>query len=414
MSGNPSIDKEIAKKALSFTGSVRPSSYESSKSISSTKLKPFSLDAGSLSRAFENATFVVEHASQKLAVSWWVSAKRTRSYPYARVYDTLSFLGKKVTIVPFVKDEGIKGDRDFLQYDSISFMSHLGVYVIVGYYTDAERNLRMEGKITNQRHDSEYILERLTEVIETTLTPHEWNLQEIIAYLPTVAARSAASYEKISKKTGVRMHDLRNIDRRARELEEGIDSYKGSSRLYAEKAQLRESITVQPKENVKKASKGALVLTDSLGGKYFWTSDEVIEKNDRVFIIEKKHTRAGELPSLNDIKDGLLKSMLYSNIIDMKDGNGKDVVPIASLGLTSGASHGACWNYCNEYDKVGLSSGERYLNRTLKLSPANQKLLKNVFDEAKKNRILVYFLGKDSIGLDSKILELSDFGDIGN
>lgn len=24
----------------------------------------------------------------KVAVSWWVSAKRTRSYPYARVYDT--------------------------------------------------------------------------------------------------------------------------------------------------------------------------------------------------------------------------------------------------------------------------------------------------------------------------------------
>ena len=32
----------------------------------------------------------------EIAVSWWVSPKRTRSYPYARVYDTLGFAGKKL------------------------------------------------------------------------------------------------------------------------------------------------------------------------------------------------------------------------------------------------------------------------------------------------------------------------------
>jgi len=65
--------------------------------------------------------------NNELAISSWVSAKRTRSYPYERVYNTLSFAGKKVTIIPIFKDEGKDGDRDFLQWDTVSLMSLLGV-----------------------------------------------------------------------------------------------------------------------------------------------------------------------------------------------------------------------------------------------------------------------------------------------
>lgn len=64
----------------------------------------------------KSASFVLDVGDNKqIAISWWVSPKRTRSYPYARVYDTLSFQGKKVTIIPILKDEGVEGDRDFLQ-----------------------------------------------------------------------------------------------------------------------------------------------------------------------------------------------------------------------------------------------------------------------------------------------------------
>lgn len=70
----------------------------------------------------------------KIAISRWVSPKRTRSYPYARVYDTLNFVGKRITIIPVIKDEGKDGDRDFLQWDTISLMSLLGIYVSIAYY----------------------------------------------------------------------------------------------------------------------------------------------------------------------------------------------------------------------------------------------------------------------------------------
>ncbi len=88
-------------------------------------LKTFSID--DLETVINhNTAFILNFAKDvQLALSWWVSAKRTRSYPYARVYDMLGFQGKKVTIIPFMKDEGREGDRDYLQKDTISLMSLL-------------------------------------------------------------------------------------------------------------------------------------------------------------------------------------------------------------------------------------------------------------------------------------------------
>jgi hypothetical protein len=43
-------------------------------------------------------------------ISKWVSPKRTRSYPYERVYNTLN-ISKKITVIPIIKDEGADGDR---------------------------------------------------------------------------------------------------------------------------------------------------------------------------------------------------------------------------------------------------------------------------------------------------------------
>ena len=40
----------------------------------------------------KSATFILEIDSiNSIALSWWVSPKRTRSYPYSRIYDSFSF-----------------------------------------------------------------------------------------------------------------------------------------------------------------------------------------------------------------------------------------------------------------------------------------------------------------------------------
>lgn len=67
---------------------------------------------------------IVNFENKNFAISKWVSPKLTRSYPYIRVYDAFSSGTNKVlTIIPLIKDEGINGDRDYLQWDSLSLMS---------------------------------------------------------------------------------------------------------------------------------------------------------------------------------------------------------------------------------------------------------------------------------------------------
>ena len=115
-----------------------------------SKLKSFSYKDFDATLS-DKATFILQiDPTKQIALSCWVSPKRTRSYPYSRVYDTLGFSGKKATIIPILKDEGKQGDRDFLQWDTISLMSLLGVYVIISYYVDASKSTRYTHKITSQ------------------------------------------------------------------------------------------------------------------------------------------------------------------------------------------------------------------------------------------------------------------------
>jgi hypothetical protein len=53
-----------------------------------------------------------------------------------------------------------------------------------------------------------------------------------------------------------------------------------------------------------------------------------------VYLIEGKHTRAARLPSLGDIKDGLLRMMLYTNLKNVTI-NGKKYSHTPILKLTT-------------------------------------------------------------------------------
>jgi len=306
--------------------------------ITGIKYKPF-LCAKLKSFAFKgleqalatNAVFILNiDKENSVAVSWWVSAKRTRSYPYARVYDTLNFAGKKITIIPVVKDEGKEGDRDFLQWDTISLMSLLGVYVIIGYYVDAERSTRYRHKITNQRFDIPYIKRKIKEILSYQSDALHWNLSQIDK-VGDIGQKALESYEKISRKTKVEMHSKTSAEKRIKQLQEGKEKFMSLSRQLAEMAQRRESITQQPKEHLS-GTKGIITIKNYLGGFYYFTADEIEVKGKDVYLIEAKHSK-GSLPSVGDIKDGLIKMILFTNLEDVKT-NGKNYNPKPVLKLT--------------------------------------------------------------------------------
>lgn len=155
--------------------------------------------------AISTGSSILNINSSKIALSVWVSPKRTRSYPYARVYDTLSFCGKKITIIPVVKDEGLNGDRDFLQWDTISMMSLLGIYVVISYYTEAEKNKRYTNKITSQQFDTKHIYGEIIKILSYQSDALHWNLNQT-ENISDIFLRAISNYKKILKKLNVIMN----------------------------------------------------------------------------------------------------------------------------------------------------------------------------------------------------------------
>lgn len=313
--------------------------------------------------SFYSSFILRVNRENQIAISRWVSAKRTRSYPYARVYDTLGFSGKKITIIPIVKDEGREGDRDFLQWDTVSLMSLLGVYVVVAYYNDAERSKRYRHKITNQRFDIDYIQEQIKNILSYQSDALHWNLAHIDK-VGQIGQKALEAYTKISKKLKVEMHSQQAVEKRFVELLKGKDEFMKLSRMLAERAQRRERLTVQPKENLS-GTKAIITIQNYLGGYYYFTVDEAEIRDGDIFLVEGKYTRDDVLPKEGDIIDGVVKMILFTNLKNVRFGN-KEYNPIAVLKLTV---------------KDGYNEK--------KLSARQRKLVQELIGEAKENNFKI-------------------------
>ena len=76
---------------------------------------------------------------ETVAISVWTTPKRTKTYPLARVYDTLSYDGTKITIIPVLTDYGKHGERGKIQPSTVDWMTSEGVFLILGVYIDAKK-----------------------------------------------------------------------------------------------------------------------------------------------------------------------------------------------------------------------------------------------------------------------------------
>ncbi len=295
------------------------------------KLRQF--DIAHLKNALTSCgSFLLKTNGDNFAVSWWVSAKRTRSYPYARVYDTLSFNGKKITIIPVFKDEGAGGDRDFLQWDTISLMSLLGVCVIIAYYVDAKPNPRFSDKITDQRFDYNYLKKKINNLRHYHSDALHWNMLQVDE-IAELSKKAVKAYAKISKKTGVKTHSQKGVERRINQIIKGRVSFMSYSRELAKRAQNSESQVKHLKEKLS-GTKGKITIKNYLGGNYYFTADEMKIMGSKIYLIEGKNTQNNRLPALEDIKDGLLKMIIFCNLQNVSI-NGKRLVPNAGLKLTA-------------------------------------------------------------------------------
>lgn len=328
------------------------------------------------------ASCLIKHKKRTFAVSKWVSPKRTRSYPYEKVYNTLT-LAKKITIIPVVKDEGFEGDRDFIQWDTVSLMSLLDVYVIFTYYSAASKHGTKANKITKQKFDNPYIVSKIKEIGSYHSSALHWNLKEIKNNLSGIVTQAQNHYNLIAKKHNIQLHADKGLEEFKNQLIKDAESFLENSRSKAKEAQKRESVTTQPKEVLETQTKATITINNYLGGRYYFTVDEVSIKGNTIQLIELKHSNKSVLPSKSDIKDGLLKMILYSNVQDVSsEGVVFQSEPV--LKLTSTRIEGS----------INSSSSEKVLKTFFaknSLKPRHREFLNHLFTEAKANGFTVIY-----------------------
>lgn len=321
---------------------------------------------------------IINDSKHSFAISKWVSPKRTRSYPYERVYNTLN-ISKKITVIPIVKDEGAAGDRDFIQWDTVSLMSLLDVFVIFAYYNKAEKAGK---KITRQEFDNEFILSKIREIEQYHSSALHWNLNELNSNLHDIIDKVKSSYSKIEESTGVKLHNPNGLDNFKNKIGKDVSLFMEFSRGKARKAQLRELVTIQPKESLSTLSKAQITINNYLGGQYFFTVDEIVISDGKLLLIEGKHSVNNLLPSKSDIKDGLLKMILYTNLTDTKI-NGKKIICEPILELTSIKLKGEI-NSNSSSKEIENFFVENKFNNTQK------NLVLSLLDETKSNKFTIH------------------------
>lgn len=319
--------------------------------------------------------------------SKWVSPKRTRSYPFARIYNTY-YLLKKVTIIPIIKDEGIAGDNDRINFITLSWMNLVNVYVVLAWYDTAVSHRSREGKITGQVMNVDYVQERLWEITHYQQSALHWNKMHFTRDFEQVMNRAVESYEQVATSLSVEMH---SIDAHRNFLSElkvddvfSLDRFREITLPRSYQAAQREILTAHSLEYLDDGYKGYFSIENQLGGEYHLTADEIYSQDQTIIIQESKNSSKDSLPKIADIKDGLFKLILFSNMSSLFIAE-KPVEFVVRLKLTGALS-----------SSISLPTDELNINQyatSHNLSSANKQLLIKLNQEASKNPKLNILIG---------------------
>jgi hypothetical protein len=316
---------------LHFTGFIRGVKYRACLTDNLTKVSFADFDPNKSS-----ASGIIQADDSEVAYSKWVSPKRTRSYPFARIYNTYNS-AKILTIIPVIKDEGRDGDLDKLQYSTISWMNLLNTYIVLGYYEHAEKSQKKgqsaKDKLTNQKFNSEFVKSQIQEIIDYKQSALHWNRNLFEERFVRIFRQALDSYSAISNQTNVQIHSHAGMEKYLQAIIEDFEEFKNLSLRGSQGASRREAATSHKLEYLIDGMKATFCIENYLGGIYYLTPDEISHTEEGYIIQESKNSTRKTLPDLNDIQDGLFKLVLYSNI-DSLQLNGQQVKFSVRLKLT--------------------------------------------------------------------------------
>lgn len=195
---------------LNFQGFIEGVSY---RAHLTGKLCRYNFSEFDINTAASSGIIRIEESD--IAYSKWVSPKRTRSYPFARIYNTYN-AQKIITIIPVIKDEGLNGDLDKLQYSTISWMNLLNIYIVLAFYKDASKNnspkQRDKQKLTDQMFDNEFVKSQIAEISYYRQSALHWNQNLIEGRFTRIFQDALDAYRSISDRVKVQIHPQNSLD----------------------------------------------------------------------------------------------------------------------------------------------------------------------------------------------------------
>ena len=232
-------------------------------------------------------------SGNNLAFSKWVSPKRTRTYPFPRIYNTYGLGTKKVTIIPVIKDEGAAGDNDRINAMTFSWMNLMNVHIVLAWYEDA-RKVDSKEKITNQVLNVESVTEKLLEISQFHSNALHWNTNHFENDFERIYLSAVEGYQRISEKENVMMHKaqdhLNTLEKFRANNQFCLDTFKRVTLSRSHAAALRETVTVHELESLGEDEKGIFSIINYQGGEYYLTADEIYWENGQLVIQESKNT----------------------------------------------------------------------------------------------------------------------------
>jgi hypothetical protein len=297
---------------LNFQGVIRNLTYHPS--VRKGLLRTFDID----SIAFNRSYGLIRKGDIQIGFSTWVSPKRTRSYPFARLYN-IYHVPKRITIIPIIKDEGLRGDCDRINAITLSWMNLANVFIVLAYYDNASAG--KEGKITKQQFNLAHVRAYVNEIWDYQQTALHWNTLHFERDYRDIFLKAVRRYKELSLQLGVPLHNssdhLKTLAKYCEADQFKLELFRKKSLESSRLAMINESVTQHRHEFLQEGAKGLFTLRNYLGGEYYLTADEVYLVDDIVIIQESKNATKGKLPKLADIQDGLFKLILFANLDEL-------------------------------------------------------------------------------------------------
>ena len=273
-----------------------------------------------------NTSFKSKIGKDIVAISVWTTPKRTKTYPFPRVYSTLGHDGKKITIIPVQASYGKHGDDNKLQPGTISWMTGLGVYVIIGVYTKAkmkpkgapsanakEDKVSTEGEpvFTSFEFENDELEDQVKKIVSKCPKIEDWN-QEQLLKIPSLLETAIENNRRLGKELGVPVKSFKFLEKDIRVWKTDMSKFLDDCDNESKGAQDRETSKDQKLEKVP-GTKGKINVDMGNSKMIFLTADSIsIDENEKIIeILEGKHASKGKFPGENDVLDALFKLMIF-------------------------------------------------------------------------------------------------------